>query len=64
MKFIKNFIQDYKLETAIGALMLAWLANGLFILAFISLIIYSWNEYQNRSPRVQFYTYKGTRVAI
>lgn len=64
MKRLKSFVNAYKLETALTLLMLSWLSNGLFLIAFILILGTYYNSYIHRKPRVPFYDYRGTRVVI
>lgn len=62
-----NVLNTYKLESAMAALMLSWLSNGIFFVIFVSLLAYYYKLYTRSAKRkktVIFWDYRVNKVCF
>ncbi len=62
-----NALNTYKLESAMAALALSWLSNGVFFIVFVSLLAYYYKLYNRSKKRrktVIFWDYRVNKVCF
>lgn len=62
-----NVLNTYKLESAMAALLLSWLSNGVFFVVFVSLLAHYYRIYQRSTKRkktVIFWDYRAKKVCF